>query len=203
MELTERSNEVKTVFSKKVSGIGVFRMRPLSISGDMTIIHNWVNRPYARYWGMQGMSLAEVTQAHIQLLNRDNYEIFVGTLDEEVIFMTEKYNPSGDQLGTCYQVERGDCGMHVLVSPPDRKIKGFTWEVFCCILEFIFSDPMVERIVVEPDVRNDKIHILNKKAGFQYQDTIQLPNKKAHLAWCTRQDYWAAKEIILTDQNNS
>lgn len=53
----------------------------------------------------------------------------------------------------------------------------------------MFSDARVSRIVVEPDVRNEKIHILNKRAGFEYQQIIDLPNKTAYLGFCTREQY--------------
>ena len=61
-------------------------------------------------------------------------------------------------------------------------------------MDYFFSLPYVERVVVEPDVNNEKIHVLNKKAGFVYQGEIQLPNKVAALAICTRENYRLASE---------
>ena len=46
--------------------------------------------------------------------------------------------------------------------------------------------------MVEPDARNHKIHQLNKKAGFVFQKVLELPHKKAHLEFCTREDYYNA-----------
>jgi RimJ/RimL family protein N-acetyltransferase len=82
--------------------------------------------------------------------------------------------------------------MHILIAPPRERLPDFTWHVFTVILDFLFSDPAVERIVVEPDANNDAIHRLNRRAGFRYQGNIPLPEKTASLAFCTREDYQAA-----------
>ena len=71
--------------------------------------------------------------------------------------------------------------------------------MFCATLEFFFSDSNVERVVVEPDVRNDKIHVLNKKAGFVYHKEIQLADKKAGLAFC---DHLSFKNALIAYENN-
>ncbi|RBJ62798.1 N-acetyltransferase, partial [Pseudomonas sp. MWU12-2534b] len=39
---------------------------------------------------------------------------------------------------------------------------------------------------------NDKIHRLNRHAGFVYQGEIQLPHKRAALAFCSRAQFAAA-----------
>lgn len=59
-------------------------------------------------------------------------------------------------------------------------------------MDFLFSHPDINRIVVEPDVRNDRIHRLNKRAGFVYERKVELPEKTAWLAFCTREQYRAA-----------
>lgn len=56
-------------------------------------------------------------------------------------------------------------------------------------MDYMFSRPEVRRVVVEPDVRNEKIHVLNKRAGFRYQHTIDMGHKTAWLAFCQREDY--------------
>lgn len=74
--------------------------------------------------------------------------------------------------------------------------------MFKFVLEFIFTDPAAQRVVVEPDSRNEKIHAINKRAGFVHQKEIKLSNKTAYLGICTRSDYLAAmvKESPLPGQ---
>ncbi|MCG8318237.1 MAG: acetyltransferase [Cytophagales bacterium] len=183
-------------FAKQVPGLGEIRLRPLDLENDMRTIHGWVIQPYAVYWGMQEFSLEQVKQAHKELLTRDQYEIYLGLLNGNTIFMMERYKASEDMIGQFYEVQPGDYGMHILVAPAQKRIPDFTWNVFSAVMDFMFSHPHTDRVVVEPDVRNEKIHVLNRRAGFQYQGNIKLPGKTASLAWCTRADYLAALENL-------
>ncbi|MBN1085541.1 GNAT family N-acetyltransferase [Erwinia aphidicola] len=64
--------------------------------------------------------------------------------------------------------------------------------MFTVVMDFMFSRPEVQRVVVEPDVNNARIHPLNKRAGFQYQHQIDMGHKTAWLAFCQREDYQQA-----------
>ncbi|CAL2078180.1 Alcaligin biosynthesis complex, short chain [Tenacibaculum sp. 190524A02b] len=184
------------VFSKKIVGIGVITLRPLNLKKDVEIIHNWVTQPYAKYWDMLTSTKEEVLQAYKELDENPHHHVYIGTLDDEPIFLMERYKASEDIIGELYNARLNDYGMHVLVAPVQKRIPKFTWHVFSTIMDYFFSLPYVERVVVEPDENNDKIHVLNKKAGFVYQGTIQLPNKVAALAICTREDYEKATEAL-------
>jgi RimJ/RimL family protein N-acetyltransferase len=189
------SNEMKidtatVVFVKSIPGLGIFELRPLDLDADIPEIHQWVNQSYAVYWGMNGFSKDEVHAAYEKILLHT--EVYIGFHNGKLSFLMESYNPQKDVIGDYYTVEHGDRGMHILVAPPTIALKGFTWAVFTLILDFIFSDASVNRIVVEPDARNHKIHILNEKAGFKFQQFIELPHKKARLEFCTRTDYYQA-----------
>lgn len=179
----------RTIFSKKINHFGEIQLRYLDLEEDIATIHNWVTTPHAKYWGMQNMSLEEVKTAYEELEELDYYEVFIGMYKNKPIFLMEKYKASKDRIANYYEVESGDYGMHILVSPPTKKIPSFTWNVFTTILDYFFSKTTVNRIVVEPDVNNQKIHVLNKKAGFQYIKEIELPEKRAAFAFCNRIQY--------------
>lgn len=57
--------------------------------------------------------------------------------------------------------------------------------VFAVIMDFMFSNWFVDRLVLESDVWNEKIHKLNKYVGFEYQNLIELLDKITHLVFCT------------------
>ena len=73
--------------------------------------------------------------------------------------------------------------MHVLVAPTDTPVHGFTAPCSRAVMEHCFADPAVRRVVVEPDVRNDRIRGLNAAVGFRVARTITLPTKKAALSF--------------------
>jgi hypothetical protein len=184
-----------TIFSKTIKGLGDIHLRFLDIEKDTKTIYDWVTRPYAMYWGMQEYTLEEVKLSYQQIVESEHHDAFIGILNNQPIFLMESYDALKDPVSAYYNAEKGDRGMHILVSPIKKKISNFTWYIFSTILEYLFSDPQTNRIVVEPDVRNEKIHILNKRAGFQYHKEIELPHKKAALAFCEKKDY--EKALLL------
>lgn len=180
-------------FERHIAGCGTFTLRRLEPDADGECIHDWVNRPYARYWGMQNTTVEEVRTAYREILAADHSTAWLGFHEGRPAFVLETYRAAGDRIADYYDVQPGDHGMHILVGPPRERIPGFTRHVFTVILEFLFSDPAVERIVVEPDVNNDAIHRLNLDAGFVYDRHIELPEKTAALAFCTRERFAATR----------
>jgi siderophore synthetase component len=185
-------------FRRHVPGVGDFSLRPLAIPDDMALLHGWVARDEARFWGMRDASAAEVEAAYRALAADGHTSCLLGLHHGRPAFLLECYDPAHDALGAHYPVVAGDRGMHVLVAPAATPIAGFTLAVMSVILDFLFQDPAVRRVVVEPDVRNDKIHVLNRRAGFVYQHEIVLPHKRAHLAFCTREQYLGRPSARLT-----
>lgn len=183
------------VFHYEQPGIGRLSLRRLQLEQDLGLIHTWVRAPYARYWGLTGSSEQQVRAAYEAICREA--EVWVGHHDGHATFLVETYDPRGATVGEYYRVATGDRGMHVLVAPARQVIPGFTLAVMRSVLEFLFRDPDVDRIVVEPDLRNAKIHALNRKVGFRYQHILDLPNKTAHLAFCTRQDYARSQQQAL------
>lgn len=177
----------ESIFNKTFPNKNDISFRPFEIVNDASIIHEWVNMPYAIYWGMIGTSLEEFKVAYNKILSSET-KVYIGEIQGQQKVLIEKYN-ANKELNKYYEADQGDIGMHILIGPPIVLIHNFTWKVFSSVIEFIFLDETVERIVVEPDIRNEKIHVLNKKAGFQYQKEIQLPHKKAWLATCTREQF--------------
>ena len=94
---------------------------------------------------MVGLTFEEVKNTYKKLITNSN--IYTGYFNGQMAFLLECYNPSEDIIKEHYSVENGDCGMHILVAPPTKKINNFTWNIFQFILDFIFSDVSVERIV--------------------------------------------------------
>ncbi len=187
---------MKTLFSKRIANFGTIELRSLALERDIDIIYDWVKRPYATYWGMVGDTRDTVYETYKKLIALPYHEVYIGYYQGMPAFLMEKYKASEDRITSYYTVAEGDYGMHILVAPPKQKIHGFTWHVFTTVLDFFFSQPSVERIVVEPDINNKKIHRLNKKAGFLYQKEIELPEKTAALAFCTLPQYLKALQTL-------
>lgn len=170
---------------------GHFTLRPMC-ADDVSLIHGWVTQDYARFWGMQNDSLQQVADFYQNLLARNPRGALIGCCGDQPVFLMEFYRASEDDIGKFYAAQPDDYGMHILIAPANNPVKQFSWQVFTVVMDFMFSQPEVGRVVVEPDERNSKIHTLNKRAGFRYQHTIDMGHKTAWLAFCQRKDYQQA-----------
>ena len=173
---------------------GLLTLRPLNLAQDAPVLHGWMTRPYAHFWGMQNSSVAEVEAFYRDLTAGKPHAALMGEIDGQPRFLIECYPVQDDPLREHYDVQPGDIGMHILLSPAEKPLPGFSWQVFSAVMEYLFSLPDVRRVVVEPDVRNEKIHTLNKRAGFRYQKQVQLTHKTAWLAFCQREDFLQASQ---------
>ena len=171
------------------TALGQVEFVPFEADQHLKTFYDWASRPYASFWGYNGMSVEQVDDEYRKLLAIPGYEIFMGQIDGQPQFMVEYYDPAEDAVGEFYQVRTGDRGMHVLLAPADHPKPGFSWAVFHTVMTHLFSSDDIQRIVVEPDATNHKIHRLNLRAGFTHVAEISLPHKQALLGFCTREQF--------------
>ena len=100
--------------------------------------------------------------------------------------MVELYDPVHDEIGQHYRVAPGDCGVHLISAPADGKpVSGLSLKVMDAIAQLVLEKLAFNRLVVEPDQLNSKIHRLNSLIGIRYEKAIQLSTKTAFLGFCT------------------
>lgn len=166
--------------------------RRLAIPDDIATIHGWFQQPHAKFWCLQGATVAEVRDLYAAQLASGHRDVHLGFMGGEAVVLAESYDPRFDPLVDHYPVEPGDIGMHICVAPARQPRRGFTRLVFQAVMDLMFDGLGAQRVVVEPDVHNEKIHALNKAFGFAYRRNVQLAEKVASLALCTRADYRSA-----------
>lgn len=165
-----------------------FGLRPLRLDEDIPIIQPWYQMDYAHFWNMQGMSV-EATAEFYRDAATNGLQAHLGFHENNPAFVLECYNPHRDPLGDCYPVQPGDLGMHFFVGPAEREIRHYTRDVLRTVMAFLFDTLGAQRVVVEPDVRNERVHRLNRLVGFVDAGTVTLPGKTALLAFCSPHDF--------------
>lgn len=163
--------------------------RPVDLDADIGMLHGWVSGERARFWGLVGADEAAVRAEHEEIAASDHHHARIGLVDDEPAFLLETYDPTRHEMAALADVSGRDLGMHFLVAPPTTPVPGFTLAVITGVLEHCFADPDVDRVVVEPDVRNTKVHALNEAVGFRPEREIELHDKTALLSFCTREDF--------------
>jgi hypothetical protein len=176
-----------------------FTFRCLDAEADAPLLHRWVTQPYASFWGMLSASIEDVVEEYARIQASGHHHALLGLDGGVPAFLMEEYLPDFSPLAAVYAVQPGDVGMHLLVAPPSEGPEpGYTTAVMDAVLGRLFARPEVQRVVVEPDARNTKIHALNERLGFQPAGVVTLPDKEALLSFCTRADYLAARAALHT-----
>lgn len=169
--------------------LGRVTLEPVEVDRDAATLHTWVTHPRSVYWGMQAAGIDDVREAYAGIDADPHHHAWLGRVDGEPAFLAETYDPAHSELAGVYEVRDGDIGMHVLVAPTDRPRHGFTSAVFRAVMELCLDDPRHRRVVVEPDVRNERIAALNAAAGFCVEREVELAGKTAALSTCTREQF--------------
>lgn len=177
-------------------------IRLLDVEKDIETVHSWFLMEYAAFWNMQHASLEETKQIYSEIQQGNVMDVYLGFYKNRPAFLMESYWPERDELGEHYPVKAGDIGMHFMVSPAAEKpIPGFTRDVLRHIMAFLFYQKNARRVVVEPDVRNDKVHKLNAFVGFHYDGTIQLEKKQASLGFCSKENFTNTLQRVIASES--
>jgi RimJ/RimL family protein N-acetyltransferase len=173
------------------ASIDGFHIRPLDVPRDAPTLHRWFLEERAAFWNMQDKSVDEVAAFYQAIEDSGHARAWIGSEHGASVFLFESYDPAHDEAGEHYKVRAGDLGMHLFVGPAATPVPGHTRRVFQALMTFLFERLDAERIVVEPDARNSRIHALNRAMGFVYTKNVAFREKTASLAFCTRADFYA------------
>ncbi|MFI2431812.1 GNAT family N-acetyltransferase [Streptomyces sp. NPDC018693] len=187
------------VHERKLDGFGTFRLRPLDAEADAGTVHGWVSQERAVFWGMNGLTIHQVTQIYAHMATLDTHHAFLAELDGTPVALLQTYEPSEDRVSECYTAEPGDIGVHVLLAPADGggARPGWSAALLGAFAEYVLVGLDRRRVVVDPDVRNDKAIARFQRMGFEAGPVVTLPEidlpdvylpeKRAQLAFLRRE----------------
>ncbi|MEM5400219.1 GNAT family N-acetyltransferase [Paraburkholderia unamae] len=176
----------------RMARAGAFHIRPLDAQRDAPTLHRWFIEERAAFWNMRDKSVADVAAFYQAIEDSGHARAWLGLQDDVPAFLFESYEPAHEEIGEHYDVCAGDLGMHLFVGPATRRTSGYTHHVFETLMAFLFERLGAQRVVVEPDARNARIHALNRAMGFVYTKDVAFREKTASLAFCTRAAFYAA-----------
>ncbi len=172
---------------------------PLSIVAadpqrDAATLQAWLADPHAAFWGMGHLDADAVRDYLDGVVADPHQDAWLGLVGGIPTFFAETYDPAQVLLRGIHDPLPGDLGMHVLVAPPrGEPVHGLTDAVFAAVMAWCFDELGAERVVVEPDVRNERIRRKNLRAGFTELGEVEIRDadhtKAAMLSVCTRDDH--------------
>ncbi|MEU4919946.1 GNAT family N-acetyltransferase [Streptomyces parvus] len=176
------------VHEQKVEGFGTVRLVPVDPAADAELLHGWVTQERARSWGMADHTREQVREIYEFVDSLPTHHAYLALRDGVPAALFQTYEPDADPVGECYDVQPGDFGVHLLIAPAEGEgtVKGYTDALLTAFIAHVFSDPAHVRVVVEPDVRNEKAIARMVRIGFELGPEIRKPEKTARLAFLTR-----------------
>jgi hypothetical protein len=174
------------MYDEKLPGLGHLRLVPVDPAADAALLHDFVTQRHTAFWGMSEYSVDEVREVYEFLDSLTTHHAYLIRLDDQPIGIFQTYEPAADPVGECYPARPGDVGMHVLLAPGRRPPPGLMNALGPAFGRFLFTDPAKDRIVVEPDIRNAAALLRLEREGFTFSEEIDLPGKRARLAFLTR-----------------
>ncbi|WP_373688087.1 GNAT family N-acetyltransferase [Actinoplanes aureus] len=179
------------VFAEKLAGLGELTMIPLDPVEHAPIVHEWVVKPRNRFWGMGEHTVEDVREIYAFVDGLETHHAYLLLLDGSPIGVFQTYEPAQDPVGECYDVRPGDFGMHLLLDAGDRELPHLTSAVFPALMRHLFADPANQRIVAEPDVRNERMITRLQREGYTLGEQIDLGHKQAQLTFLDRSRFEA------------
>jgi RimJ/RimL family protein N-acetyltransferase len=167
----------EAVHEQAVDGFGTVRIRPLDAYADAEVVHGWVSEERAAFWGMNGLTRDQVAEIYAHMDTLDTHHAFLILRDSDPVALLQTYEPEADRVSECYDVRPGDIGVHLLLAPAGAGggRPGWTSSLLTVITSYVFLTLDRQRVVVDPDVRNEKAVARFLKQGFTAGPAVVLP----------------------------
>ncbi|MFD3503697.1 GNAT family N-acetyltransferase [Streptomyces sp. NPDC058676] len=187
------------VHEHTVDGFGTVRVLPLDAAADAEVVHAWVSEERASFWGMTGLSRDQVAEIYAHMDTLDTHHAFLVLKDGEPVALLQTYEPEADRVSECYQARPGDIGVHLLLAPAglNGASPGWSSALLTAVTSYVLQGLDRTRVVVDPDVRNEKAIARFLKQGFEAGPVVvlpeidlpdvYLPKKHAQLAFLNRE----------------
>ncbi|MFJ2233104.1 GNAT family N-acetyltransferase [Streptomyces sp. NPDC087859] len=187
------------VHEQEVDGFGTVRVRTLDAKADAEVLHGWVSEERAAFWGMNGLTRDQVAEIYAHMDTLDTHHAYLLEKDGEPVGLLQTYEPEADRVSECYPVESGDIGVHLLLAPAaaDGGRPGWSSALLGAVASYVLLGLDRKRVVVDPDVRNEKAIARFLRQGFVAGERVvlpeidlpdvHLPEKHAQLAFLARE----------------
>lgn len=160
--------------------------RQATLERDLERLHAWLNSEHVLpYWQLND-PLPEFRETLSEKIEDEHMTPYVGYLNHVPMSYWESYWAAEDEIAEYYDAEPADQGIHLLIGPSEYLGHGYAEPLVRAVTEMQFCHPETDRIVTEPDSRNERVIHVFEQCGFEPQRKLDLPEKDALLMICER-----------------
>lgn len=173
-------------------------LRQVSLERDLGRLHTWLGTEHVKpYWQLD-LPLPAFRDELAAKLADDHLTPYVGYVDHVPMSYWECYWAADDDVANHYDAEPADRGLHLLIGPEEYLGQGYAVPLARAVLEMQFRHPETDRVIAEPDVRNEQVIHLAQFCGFEPRTEFYFEEveKDAQLLICERDRF---ESEILAD----
>lgn len=156
-------------------------LRPLDLERDLDLVGGWMDEPHVAAWWQLSGPRARVRAYLADQVKLGHSESWIASVDGRPFAYVETYRAVEDPLAAHYDAWPGDRGWHVLVGPADLLGTGVPRDLGRLVVDRLLAEPGAERVVCEPDVRNERMVAFCQRLGARREAVLDLPDKRAAL----------------------
>jgi RimJ/RimL family protein N-acetyltransferase len=163
-------------------------LRQADVERDLGRLHAWLGSDHVKpYWQLDEPLPAFRAELESKL-DDDHLTPYVGCLDHVPMSYWECYWAAEDDVAAHYDARPSDQGVHLLIGPEEYVGQGYAQSLMQAVVAMQFRHPDTERVVAEPDARNDRVIHVFEQCGFEQRDQFYFDEaeKEAALLVCER-----------------
>ena len=131
----------------------MFEIRRLNVS-DVPMLFEWLRRPHVLEWWDPEPSLADVRANYLQ----SDARAYLACLDGKPVAYIQSYDAH----------EPGVVGIDQFLADPNQLNRGVGTALVTQFVEFLFADPAIAAVIVDPVPHNARAIRCYEKAGFRF-----------------------------------
>jgi len=155
--------------------------REVALDRDLGRLHTWLNSDHVLPYWEQNDPLPTVRDTIRDRAADDTQTLYIGYLDHTPMSYWESYWAAHDRVGEYYDADPADQGIHLLIGPEEYLGHGYAAPLIEAMVEFQFQHAETDRVVTEPDSRNERAIRAFASAGFERAEELDLPDKTGQL----------------------
>lgn len=168
--------------------------RPVSLERDLGRLHAWLGSEHVKpYWDLD-QPLPEFRETLEEKLADGHQTLYIGYLDHVPMSYWECYWAAEDDVANHYDAAPTDRGVHLLIGPEEYLGRGYARPLLRAVVAMQFRDPETDRVIAEPDARNDRAIAVFEDCGFEPRREFRFEEaeKDAVLVVCERERFESA-----------
>ncbi|UVE52325.1 acetyltransferase (plasmid) [Haloferax larsenii] len=163
-------------------------LRQASVERDLGRLHQWLGSDHVKpYWQLDE-PLPTFSETLREKLADDHLTPYVGCLDHVPMSYWECYWAADDAVSNYYDADPADQGVHLLIGPEEYLGHGYALPLMRAVVAMQFRHPETDRVIAEPDARNERVIHVFEQCGFEPRETFYFDeeDKEALLMVCDR-----------------